>query len=176
MVRRLKTERFHRDCIAPSFKSGRKTVMVWGCFQGSKLGPLALCPGGRINATNYCNILQEHLLPFWQTLDQDAIFVQDGAPPHRAKYTKAWLKKNKVTPMVWPAQSPDLNPIENLWQQVKMAIERRTSRPKTEEELLDALQEEWENLRKRDALGTLIKSMRKRIRDVVKANGMPIDY
>jgi transposase len=176
MVRRLKGERFHRDCIAPSFKSGRKTVMVWGCSQGSKLGPLVQCPSGRINATKYCNILEEHLLPFWKNLDPGSLFMQDGAPPHTANYTKAWLVENKVVPMVWPAQSPDLNPIENIWQQIKIAIEQCSARPKNEKELLDALQEEWEKLRVQGSLKTLIKSMRKHIRDVIRAKGMPINY
>jgi hypothetical protein len=176
MVRRLKGERFHPHCIAPSFKSGRESVMMWGCFQGDNLGPLALCPAGRMKATDYCNVLQKHLLPFWQTLDDDSVFMEDGAPIHTARYSKNWRQEHGISSMKWPAQSPDLNPIENLWQQLKTSIEKRKNRPKNKEELLKALQEEWANLKEKNALQSLIRSMPKRIREVIKANGMPINY
>src|SRR3954463_16077920 len=101
MVRRLKGERFHPDCLAPSYKSGRESVMMWGCFQGNKLGPLALCPEGRINATKYCSVLEEHLLPFWKSLDKDSIFMQDGATPHTARYSKKWEAAHGIMCMNW---------------------------------------------------------------------------
>src|SRR4051794_32690639 len=176
MVRRLQGERFHPHCIAPSFKSGRQSVMMWGCFQGTKMGPLALCPTGKMNATDYCNILEKHLLPFWQTLDDESIFMEDGAPIHTAKYSKNWRQQHNIFSMKWPAQSPDLNPIENIWQQLKTSIEKRKQRPRNKEELLQALQEEWENLKKKNCLEKLVKSMPKRIREVIKSNGMPINY
>ena len=150
--------------------------MMWGCFQGNKLGPLALCPKGRMNSTKYCNILQEHLLPFWDTLDDGSILMQDGAPPHSSKYTKKWQKEHGVDAMCWPPQSPDLNPIENLWQQLKTALEKRSPRASSKADLLIALQEEWAILREKDVLGTLIKSMPKRVRLVVSSNGMPTKY
>ena len=114
IVRRVKGERYHPDCLAPSFKSGRESMMMWGCFQGNKLGPLVLCPEGRMNSTKYCSVLQEYFLPFWDNLDYGSIFMQDGAPPHSSKYTKSWQEEHGISTMDWPPQSPDLNPIENL--------------------------------------------------------------
>src|SRR4051812_26652825 len=101
IVRRLKGERYYPDCLAPSFKSGRESVMVWGCFQGNKLGPLALCPKGRMNSTKYCSILEEHFIPFWNNLDYPTIFMQDGAPPHTSNYTKNWQEKHEITSVEW---------------------------------------------------------------------------
>lgn len=150
--------------------------MMWGCFQGNKLGPLALCPEGKINAIKYCSILQEFLIPFWDTLNDGKVFMQDSAPPHTAQYTKAWLNENEILSMDWPAQSPDLNPIENIWQQLKTALEKRSPRAKTKADLLVALQEEWAKLAEKDALAVLIKSMPKRVRLVISSNGMPTKY
>jgi hypothetical protein len=176
MVWRMNEERFHTDCIAPSFKSGRQSVMMWGCFQGDTLGPLVLCPTGKINAKDYCQLLEDRFLPFWNCLASNSIFMEDSAPIHTAQYSKTWRANHGINSMKWPSQSPDLNPIENLWQQLKIAVEKRTVRPKNKEELVQALQEEWRNLGAKNRLGTLVRSMPKRVREVIKANGMPIDY
>ena len=161
MVRRLKGERFHPHCIAPSFKSGRQSVMMWGCFRGNTLGPLVLCPSGKMNANNYCSLLEESFLPFWGNLSNDTLFMEDGAPIHTAKYSKNWRANHGINSMKWPPQSPDLNPIENLWQQLKLALEKRIIHPKNKQELLEALQEEWENLKSKNCLDKLFKSMPK---------------
>lgn len=150
--------------------------MMWGCFQGNKLGPLVLCPEGRMNATKYCSVLEEHFLSFWHSLDYGSVFMEDGAPPHRAKYTKNWQEDHGIISMDWPAQSPDLNPIENVWQQLKTAIEKRSPRAKTKADLLIALQEEWVKLAEKKTLATLIASMPKHVKLVIDSNGMPTKY
>ena len=81
-----------------------------------------------------------------------------------------------ITSIKWSAQSPDLNPIENIWQQLKLTLEKRIIQPKNKKELLEALQEEWEILKSKNCLDKLVKSMPKRIREVIKTNGMPINY
>ena len=150
--------------------------MMWGCFQGNKLGPLALCPEGRMNSTKYCSVLEEHFIPFWDNLDYPTIFMQDGAPPHTSKYTKNWQEGQEIISVEWPAQSPDLNPIENIWQQLKTALEKRKPRVETKEDLLVALQEEWAKLKEKNILAVLIESMPKHMKLVIDSNGMPIKY
>ena len=78
--------------------------------------------------------------------------------------------------MTWPAQSPDLNPIENIWQQLKTALEKRSPAARIKGELLVALQEEWAKLSERNTLAVLIRSMHKHVKQVISSNGMPIKY
>src|SRR5690348_1354062 len=127
-----------------------------------------------MNAIAYCKVLEENFVPFWQELPSSCVFMEDGAPIHTAKYNKAWRQNKGIESIKWPAQSPDLNPIENIWQQLKTAVEKRG--PKNKEQLLIVLQEEWEKLRDKKSLRTLVKSMRRRVRAVIEANGMPTKY
>ena len=129
-----------------------------------------------MNANNYCSLLEESFLPFWNSLSNDKIFMEDGALIHTAKYSKIWHANHGITSMKWPAQSPDLNPIENIWQQLKPTLEKRIIWPNNKKELLEALQEGWEILKSKNCLDKLMKSMPKRIKEVIKTNRMPIYY
>ncbi len=80
-------------------------------------------------------VYQEMLVPSADQLFKDAnlIFQQDLAPAHTAKSTKSWLNDHGVGVLDWPANSPDLNPIDNLWGIVKRKM--RNKRPKNADEL-----------------------------------------
>jgi transposase len=178
MVWRRVGERMDPACLQPSFKSGRKIVMVWGCFIGKELGPLVAIDKdrGKVNSSNYCQLLKETLVPFLRK-HPGATFMQDNAPIHNSKFTKTFLQKKGITAMKWPAQSPDLNPIENIWNQLKIALDKRRPRVKNEDELIEAMQEEWGILRKKNNnCQMLVRSMPKRLEMVVQSKGMPIKY
>ena len=75
---------------------------------------------GRLNGSAYNKVIEETLPMFirntFDTNDNNNwIYMHDNAPSHRAVYTKSWMKENKTSLLIWPASSPDLNPIENLW-------------------------------------------------------------
>ena len=144
-------ERFDNECLAPTFKSGRKSVMVWGCFVGGIKGPLIFCDENkegneRINSNTYITILNSYLLSFEHTVREltgrVVFFQQDNAPIHTAKITKEWFRTNKIAIIDWPANSPDLNPIENIWRQLKDNIQSRKDFPRNLNELKFALKEE----------------------------------
>ena len=170
-------ERFNTECLAPTFKSGRKSVMVWGCFAGGIEGPLVFCDENkeeseRINSNTYIKILKSYLCPFHHTVREltgkPVIFQQDNAPIHSAKITKEWFKTNKIATIDWPANSPDLNPIENIWKQLKDNIQNQKVFPKNVNELKVALKKEWENLDS-SVFEEVVNSMPRRIDMVLQA-------
>ncbi len=101
-----------------------------------------------MNAAKYRDILDENLLQSSQDLrlGRRFTFQQDNDPKHTAKITKEWLHNNSVTVLEWPSQSPDLNPIEHLWRDLKMAVHQRL--PSNLTELERICKEEWQRIPK----------------------------
>ena len=129
-----------------------------------------------MNAKTYCKVLEESLVPFLNKLKGDPVFIEDNTPIHKAQFTTAWREDQNIKNIRWPPQSPDLSPIENIWAQLKLAVESRKPREKNIAQLLVVLQEEWNNLRETNNLCTLVKSMPKRVQLVINMKGMPIRY
>ncbi len=128
-----------------------------------------------VNAAIYQDILEHFMLPSADKLygDADFIFQQDLAPAHTAKGTKSWFNDHGVTVLDWPANSPDLNPIENLWSIVKRKM--RDTRPNNSDELKAAIKETWASIPPQQC-HKLITSMPRRIEAVMKAKGAPTKY
>ncbi len=108
--------------------------MVWGAMSSAGVGPLCFLRS-KVNTAVYQEVLEHFMLPAADQLygDADSIFQQDLAPAHSAKATSTWFKDHGIPVINWPANSPDLNPIENLWGIVKRKM--RYARHNNAEEL-----------------------------------------
>ena len=91
------------------------------------------------------------------------ILMDDIAHPHHAHVTNAYLSRETVVRMDWPVRTPDLNPIEHIWDILQSAILARTVQPRTLQGLKDALFAEW-RLIPQNQIQTLITSMHMRYR------------
>jgi hypothetical protein len=109
------------DNIFRDLKKHPVQIMVWGGIAHNYKSPLVRV-NGTINAEQYIQILAENNII--ETLDgiyghKSWVFQDDGAPPHRAKTTKAWLSDRCLNVsrgyLIWPPNSPDLNPQEQMW-------------------------------------------------------------
>ncbi|CAJ0966938.1 unnamed protein product [Ranitomeya imitator] len=118
-VRCRKGERMDSTWLVPTVKHGGGGVMVWGCFAGDTVGDLFKIEG-ILNQHGYHSILQQHTIPSGLRLvGPSFIFQQDNDPKHTSRLCKGYLTKKEsdgvLRQMTWPPQSPDLNPVEMVW-------------------------------------------------------------
>jgi DDE superfamily endonuclease/Transposase len=181
-VWRKDNEKYHKDCIHGTVKSGRITQMYWGAFCGISKGHL-VAVNGRMDSEAYISVCTNHLLPFIRgnNLGSDGViaeginwkFMQDNAPCHSSRRTLGWMKENGIELLEWPPQSPDLNPMENLWAILKRDIQKK--QPKNVCELDKFVQGAWEGINL-EYLINLIESMPTRIKMAIEAKGYSIPY
>ena len=139
------------------------------------IGRLHICEG-MVNATKYAAVLETKLLASARSLfpDEYWMFQDDNAPCHRAKLVKRWMQSHRVVQMNWPAQSPDLNPIENLWHRINEIIAK--NKPSNKRELIENIIQAWYHIVTREELRNLVQSMPRRCKAVIQNKGFPTKY
>ena len=168
------------SCLVPQHR-GKKGWMFWGCFAGSMKGPCIFWDKdwGKINAENYC----EQIVPVIESMLSERPWlslVQDNAPPHAARSTIQLLNERNIFPICWPAFSPDLNPIEAVWNSMKDFIQLkypdlRSGKTRSLDQLRVIVEEAWDSITT-DELAALVSSMPARCQAVLDANGGSIKY
>ena len=150
---------------------GGGSLMIWGAFVNGIIFDLHIM-NGNYDSVKYTDMLGDCLDPFMQP---DWIFMQDNASIHRSKHTQKWLNDRKIQVLEWPANSPDLNPIENLWGVLTRAVYANERQFATKKELEAEILKQWD-LIPEDALISLVKSLPNRIIDVISRKGSNIEY
>lgn len=176
LVRRRRGERYHQSCLMPTVKHP-ETIHVWGCFSAKGIGSLTVLPKNTaMNKEWYQNVLREQLLPTIQEQfgDQQCLFQHDGAPCHKAKVITKWLREQNIEILgPWPGNSPDLNPIENLWSIIKRRVDKK--KPTHSDKMQALIVQEWTAI-SQDLVQKLIESMPGRIAEVLKKKGQHCKY
>ncbi len=148
--------------------------MLWACFSAKGPGGL-ICVKERMNGAMYREILSENLLTSARALKMKHgwVFQHDNDPKHTARATKEWLRKKHFKVLEWSSQSPDLNPIENLWRELKVHVAQR--QPQNITALEELCMEEWAKI-PATVCENLVKTYRKHLTSVIANKGYITKY
>ena len=128
-----------------------------------------------MNAVLYVEILKNTLLPFQNRVFPDGMqLMQDNDPKHTSKLARSWMEEEGVNWWKTPAESLDLNPIENLWHELK-EYNRREVKPRTKEELVQGILKFWETV-DLEKCRKYIKHLRKVIPKIIEKCGDATGY
>lgn len=161
-------------------KWGRTRLIV---APGTSIHVPGMVKGKAVNGENYIEILKEHLIPECRRImllrprrsqRRRWIFQQDNAPAHKDKRSMEWIRNQSgFEVMDWPARSPDLSWIENLWAYVKKRLSQRTDL--TKDNFLDAVNHEWDNMDEHQYQQTF-GSIQQRLKDCINREGAWTKY
>lgn len=170
-VWRFRGERYRNDLVNMTAQTGGGSVHVWG----------AIWHGGRsilqvlyqsVNGERYVEVLTAFLNND-NRLPRRWIFQQDNAPAHRCALVRDFLVDHQVRHLPWPSKSPDLNPIEHVWDYIGRRVAAQS--PENLRHLTQLILAEWENM-PQEFVDNLISSVPRRIRAVIEAHGGSTRY
>lgn len=173
-VRRPANHRYNLKYVVPTVKQA-PTTMVWACFSSSGRGAIWFMPKNTtINGNVYLSVLQDNLQPHMD-IQECTIFQHDGAPCHRTAKVSRWIADQGIEVLgPWPGSSPDLNPIENLWTNMKQKVAQL--RPTSAASLVDAIKRVWTTEITVQYCESLVSSVPTRIKAVLDSKGQYTKY
>jgi len=140
-VRRPKGKEFDPKYTYKTVKHGGGSLMVWGCFSWYGVGPFHRIDG-IMDRFVYKDILETVMLPYAE--DDMPLLWKFQQDKHASRVVKDWFREQNVDVLEWPSQSPDLNPIENLWGELKREVRKTLCQNKCQ--LWDIVQRAWYNI------------------------------
>ena len=172
-VRHPVGKKFDPKFTKMTVKHGGGNVMVYGCFTSSGVGPLVRVDG-KMDSIQFRDILRDVTVPFYnKKYRRKWVYQMDNDPKHKSQCVTQWLESKKVEVLPWPSQSPDLNPIEHLWDELGRRVRGR--KHKNKDDLFAELESEWKQLQP-SVCAKLVGSMSSRIEAVIKSRGYPTKY
>jgi len=126
-----------------------------------------------MNAEFYVEILERHIPEIRKLMGRHWRLQQDNDPKHTSRLAQSFINENIPELLDWPANSPDLNPIENLWNLVKRNVEKKM--PQNQKDLIQFMVEEWNSI-PNSVLKNLVNSMKRRCELIIENNGERISY
>lgn len=175
-VWRSREQRYKANCMVRKVPFGGGSVNVWGGISLYRRTELVSFQNRTVTSQRYVDdILQPVVVPFAQQIGNDFILMDDNAPPHRARVVQNFLEDHGIQRMNWPARSPDLNPIEHIWDQLDRRVRNRVVAPHTLEQLEEAIIEEWNRI-PQENIEALVSSMNRRCLAVISSRGGPTRY
>jgi transposase len=150
--------------------------MVWGCLCFNGVGTLCRVQGN-INSEKYIDILDTNLWPVIvrHFPNGSYLFQDDNAPVHRSRRTQEFIARNRIKGMSWPAQSPDLNIIENVWLYIKRKLQSQLHNINSADELFQHTLRIWQDINLH-YVRNLYNSVPRRIQQVIRLKGHLTKY
>ena len=171
-------EKWRPECLGVMKMAPGQTlkIMVWGSISYFGLGSLAFVEG-TMNSEKYIDVLDQHLWPSVTKLfgSKRWVLQEDNASIHKSRQTEQFKRENQIPVLRWPAQSPDLNIIENIWLVLKRHVRRRSHLIGSVEDLKRELLTAWENVSP-VFIRRLFESLPQRLRTVIIQNGHITKY
>ena len=157
------------EIITPMKQNGGSGVMFWGCMSHQAWGCLTVVKG-TIDGSKYLQLLKDHVVPEFDASPVPLIFQQDNAPCHKKREVLDFLASTGWEILEWPPQSPDLSPIEWVWNQIKMKMKAINPSPRTPATIQEAILEIWDELTAHARVKT-VETFRERLKECIKNKG-----
>lgn len=165
----------NEDCLQSAEPYQGGSVMAWAGINSNGRTDLVVIPGRLTGHRYVAEVLRPHVIPMRAAIGDEFLLMQDNATPHTARVTTTFLEEQGIDTLDWPARSADLNPIENLWDQVKRKADKHIKEDTTLAQLGGIIQRAWNSIPQQN-ITTLVNSMRKRCNEVIDMDGGHIDY
>ena len=164
-IRRPRGTRFNEKYTISTIKHP-PSQMIWGAISKHGVAGIFFFPPGTTkNGSRYVELLAEKL-EIHMAVHNCTIFMQDGAPCHRSKIAKTFRAENRIKVLDWLGNSPNLNPIENLWTNMKNNVAEK--HPSSAKDLVKVIKEMWVKEISQELRRNLVRSMPRRLQEVIK--------
>lgn len=172
---RKPNEAYKLKNLCSTVKHGGQSVMVWGSMGHKGVGNLEFIEGN-MNKEMYLSILKTNLKESARKLGIESTFhfYQDNDPKHKSLLVRTWLLCNCPKVMETPPQSPDINPIEHLWEYLDRKI-RSNNQARTKKQLQEVILEEWSKI-PFEVTQKLVDSIPNRLKAIIDNKGNPTKY